>query len=104
MSKMKQVLCLRDDWGHKPVLKRWPVAGMIYTVRAINFVEAVRGKPAMPFFLLEEVRNPKNPARWIANGGLVEPMFDATWFREVRRTDISALLASVHQQERLTDD
>lgn len=76
-----QVICIRDDWGHGG-LTQWPRVGMVYTIREVIWRKAVTARPPMQFYRLEEVR------RSINDPSMSEPMFDAEWFRTVRRTSI----------------
>jgi hypothetical protein len=86
-----QVVCIRDDWGHKPNLKAWPIVGSVYTVRERLVIKAVYSQPPMVFYHLEEIINPLvlcsgGPT---CRNGFTEPVFEAAWFRPVKHTDIS---------------
>lgn len=94
---MDQVVCIRDDWGHKGWIKTWPVVGGIYTIREALYRKAVRSLPPILFYRFEEIVNPLI----ITTEPPAEPVFEASWFRPVRRTSIEVLtqITTVKPQE-----
>ena len=89
---MDQVVCIRDDFWH---VTNHPIVGMVYTVREIRYIKAIHARPEMPFYLFEEIHNSLVPCC----GKMVEPVFDAEYFRPVKKTSINALLVLQRTKE-----
>lgn len=88
---IEQVVCVRDDWGHKPNLRCWPIVGGVYTIRASEMIKAISAEPPMLFYRFEEILNPLIRGSRSGSGDVMEPVFDASWFRPVRRTSIDEI-------------
>lgn len=89
---MDQVVCIRDDWGHKLNLRGWPIVGCVYTIRDREMRKAISAEPPMLFYRFEEIVNPLVPC-CRADPTPTEPVFDANWFRPVKKTSIDDLVA-----------
>lgn len=86
------VVCIRDDFGNSGAPERTPYKGEILTVREI--IESQMTIDPKPLFArFKEIVNPEMEYERGCGGiaGRYEQAFDLTWFRPVRKTDISSL-------------